>query len=58
MPTLVFTVLLIPSFNVLRDYLYVSLNLLRVPTVRIYSKICDMAPLIVSTSIKCFCFMS
>ena len=38
MPTSVFTVLLIPSFNVLYDYFYVSLdvNLVAVSIVRIY----------------------
>ena len=34
-PTFVFAVLLIPSFNILSDYFYVSLNLVAVPTVRI-----------------------
>ena len=32
-PTFVFAVLLIPSFNILSDYFYVSLNLVAVPTV-------------------------
>ena len=35
MPTFVFAVLLIPSFNVLSDYFYVSFSLVAVPTVRI-----------------------
>ena len=33
-PTFVFAVLLIPSFNILSDYFYVSPNLVAVPIVR------------------------
>ena len=36
--TFVFAVLLIPSFNILSDYFYVSLNLEAVPIVRILIK--------------------
>ena len=37
-PTFVFAVLLIPSFNILSDYFYVSPNLVAVPIVRILIK--------------------
>ena len=43
--TFVFAVLLIPSFNILRDYFFVSLNLEAVPIVRILIKFkTDTAP--------------
>ena len=35
MPTFVFAVLLLPSFNDLSGYFFVSLNLVAVPNVRI-----------------------
>ena len=37
-PTFVIAVLLIPSFNILSDYFYVSPNLVAVPIVRILIK--------------------
>ena len=37
-PTFAFAVLLIPSFNILSDYFYVSPNLVAVPIVRILIK--------------------
>ena len=37
-PTFVFAVLLIPSFNILSNYFYVSPNLVAVPIVRILIK--------------------
>ena len=40
----VFAVLLIPSFHVLCDNFYVSLNLMAVPTVRILIKFVTTAP--------------
>ena len=38
LPTFVFAVLLIPSFNILKDYFFVSPNLVAVPIVRILIK--------------------
>ena len=37
-PTFVFAALLIPSFNIFKDYFFVSLNLVAVPIVRILIK--------------------
>ena len=45
MPPFVLAVLFIPSFNVFSGYFYVSLSLVAVPTVRIFDKIHDTAPL-------------
>ena len=50
----VFSVLFIPSFNVLSGYFCVSLSLVAVPTVRIFDKIHDTAPLTSFTLIEIF----
>ena len=44
MPRLVFTVVLIPPFNVLSDYFYVSLNFVTGPTVRILIELLTQLP--------------
>ena len=44
MPPLVFTVVLIPPFNVWSDYFYVSLNFVAGPTVRILIELLTQLP--------------
>ena len=52
MPIFVFAVLLIPSFHVLSDSFYVSLNLMAVPTVRILIKFVTTAPFSCTSSVR------